>query len=114
MTQHAELSAERWGRFSLGQQILQIAVELERGTSSLRADRRESLRLGYERVLRLVDLSVEVNARHSLRRELLRWRGVIADLYLGDSPDPAAHREALEVLLQLHPEAAAQLPDLGP
>ena len=114
MTQHAELSPERWARFSLGRQILQIAAELERGMSSLRADRLASLRLGYERVLRLVDLTVQVNARRGLRRELLRWRGLIAELYLADAPDPLRHREALLVLLQLQPEAAEHIPDLLP
>lgn len=90
MTQHAELSAARWAQFGLGQQILQIAVELERAKNSLRADRLASLRLSYERVLR------------------------IAELYLADSPDPSAHRAATVVLLQLHPVAAVLIPNLDP
>lgn len=34
---------------------------------------RWDLELAYERILRLVDLTVEVNNRRALRRELLRW-----------------------------------------
>ena len=54
MTQHAELTAERWSRFDLGQQILQIGVEMQRASASLRPDRLESLRNSYERTMRLV------------------------------------------------------------
>lgn len=109
MTQHAELTAERWSRFDLGRQILQIGVEMQRATESLRSDRIESLRLSYERVMRLVDLTVEVNPVRNLRRELLRCRDVIAELYLKDEPDPETHRIALRCLLWLHPLSAEQV-----
>jgi hypothetical protein len=109
VSQHAGLSAERWARFTPAQRILQIAVELQRGESSLSPERMDSLRLGYERVLRLVDLTVQVDPRRGLRRELLRWRELIAALYLRAEPDAGAHRACLEVLLQLDPEAKRQL-----
>ena len=114
MTQHAELTLERWARFGLEKQVLQIAIELERGRSSLRMDRLDSLRLCYERVLRLVDLTVQANSGRSLRRELLRWRDLIAELYLAPGPDADAHRAATRLLLQLHSGAAALIPDLEP
>ncbi len=113
MSQHAGLTAERWGRFTLGQQILQIAAEMQRGTSCLRPERLEHLRGCYERALALVDLTVATQARPGLRRELLRWRGVVAELWLAPSPDPGAHRLALRALLHLHPEAAEQVPYLA-
>jgi hypothetical protein len=113
MSQHAELSTERWARFDLGQQILQIGVEMHRGLKSLRPDRMEMLRASYERVLRLVDLTVEVQPNPHLRRELLLWRGVIAELYLREGPDPETHRLAFRVLLQLHPAAYKQIALLG-
>ena len=112
MTEHAELTAERWSRFDLGRQLLQIGVELQRATASLRPDRLESLRLSYERALRLVDLTVEVNPIRNLRRELLRWREVVAELYSKDAPDPETHRLALRTLLYLHPISADQVPFL--
>lgn len=113
MTEHATLAPQRWARFTLGQQILQIGVEMHRATSALRPDRLASLRAGYERALQLVDLTVEVNANASLRRELLLWRGVVAELALRDEPDPELHRQALKVLLELHPESAGQVAILG-
>ena len=112
MTQHAELTAAHWSSFDLGQQILQIAAEMHRATESLRPDRIDSLRLSYERVLRLVDLTVEVHTSRNLRLELLRWRDVGAELYLDDQPDPEIHRLALKTLLYLHPVAALQVEHL--
>ena len=113
MTQHASLSPERWAAFTLDQQILMIGNEMNRAARLLQPEDRSSLNLSYERILRLVDLTVEVQPRPTLRRELLRWRDVIAELYLRDEPDPETHRAALKALLQIHPESAEQIPLLG-
>ncbi len=110
MTQHASLSPERWARFSRDQQLLAIANELNRAARLVDLGDTEGVRRCYERVLRLVDLTVEVNRGRSLRRELLRWRELVAALFL--APDSAAgrHREVLRALLQLTPATARQIP----
>jgi hypothetical protein len=113
MTQHSALPPERWARFDLGQQILQIGAEIQRALKHLRTERLAELRACYERALGLVDLTVQVRDDPNLRRELLLWRGVIAGLYVRPEPDPTAHRQALRVLLQLHPESAKQIAVLG-
>lgn len=110
MTQHANLSPERWAQFSLDQQILMIGNEMNRAQSSIETGDRSGLSLSYERVLRLVDLTIEVQPRFALRRELLRWRDLVAELYIGPEPDPAGHAAAFRVLLQFTPEAAQQIP----
>ncbi len=110
MTQHASLSPERWAAFSLDQQILMIGNEMNRAARLLRPADRSSLALAYERVLRLVDLTVEVQGRPTLRRELLRWRDLVAELYVRPDHDSAAHAAAFRILLQLTPEAARQIP----
>ncbi len=79
MTQHASLSPERWSAFNLDQQILMIGNEMLRASRLMKPEDSANLRFSYERVLRLVDLTVEVNPRPTLRRELLRWRDVIAE-----------------------------------
>ncbi len=109
MTQHSSLAPERWAKFTRGQQILQIGVELQRARSALALLDRSSLRASYERAMRLVDLTVQVNAVPNLRRELLRWRGVIAKLYLSEEPDPATHEAALRMILELNSESAKQI-----
>jgi hypothetical protein len=60
----------------------------------------------------LLDLTVEVQPRPTLRRELLRWRDLIAELYLGNEPDLAGHAAAFRALLLFTPEAARQIPFL--
>jgi hypothetical protein len=110
MTQHAELTPERWSRFDLDRQILMIANEMNRASSFLEPEGHASLRRGYERVLRLVDLTVETRPRRGLRRELLRWRDLVAALYL--APEKAGHARAFRCLLQLTPAASRQIPHL--
>ncbi len=112
MPQHAELTPERWARFTLDQQILQIGAEMHRASRFMTPEDHASLRRGYERVLRLVDLTAQVASGLGLRRELLRWRDLIAAMYLADVADEGAHRAALRVLLQMRPEAARQIPYL--
>jgi hypothetical protein len=87
-----------------------ISNEMNRASRLLSDDDAHSRSLAYERVLRLVDLSVEVAHSRALRRELLRWRDLIGLLYVAETPDPTAHAAALRVLLQLTPASAAQIP----
>jgi hypothetical protein len=110
MTQHSSLSPERWSAFSLDQQILMIGNEMNRAKRLVRPEDRASLALAYERVLRLVDLTVEVQTRPNLRRELLRWRDLIAELYISPGHDSAGHAAAFRTLLLFTPEAARQIP----
>jgi len=110
MTQHASLTPERWSAFNLDQQILMIGNEMNRASRQLSLGELPSLKLCYERVLRLVDLTVEVQPSPPLQRELLRWRDLVAELYLQPEPDSGEHREAFRVLLLFTPVAAQQIP----
>ena len=51
-----------------------------------------------------------MQARPTFRRELLRWRDLIAVLYLQPGPDLEAHRAAFRCLLRFRPEASRQIP----
>jgi hypothetical protein len=110
VTQHASLTVDRWRSFTFAQQVLMVANEMQRATSAMTPDRRQSLRNGYERILRLVDLTVACADRRPRRRELLLWRDLIAQLYLAPEPDPAAHAQAFRCLLRFTPESARQIP----
>ena len=87
-----------------------IGNEMNRGMRLMRPDDRERLASCYERILRLTDLTVEVNPRPALRRELLRWRDLIAELYIRSASDPADHAAAFRTLLYFTPTAAQQIP----
>jgi hypothetical protein len=110
MTQHASLSPERWALFPVAQQLLMIANEMNRASKLLEPGDGDRLRAGYERVLALADLTIQVTDRRPRRRELLRWRDLIAALYVAPAPDPQGHGAAFRALLQLHPETWRQLP----
>src|SRR3989442_570722 len=94
MSQHAGLSPERWAAFSLDQQVLMIANEMNRAAKLMAPADRERLRSAYERILQLADLTVQVAGRAALRRELLRWRDLVAGLYVAAAPDPTSHATA--------------------
>ncbi len=110
MTQHASLSPERWARFSFAQRLLMIANEMNRASKLFEPGDGDRLRAGYERVLALADLTIQVPDRRQRRRELLRWRDLIAALYIAPAPDPHGHGAAFRALLQFHAETWRQLP----
>jgi hypothetical protein len=109
VTQHASLTPERWARFGLDHQILMIANEMKRASALMAPADRGSLEMAYERVLRLLDLTVATQPKPTLRRELLRWRDLVAALYVAQDAEPRAHEEAFRCLLRFTPEASRQL-----
>ncbi len=110
MTQHTSLTAERWARFDLDQQIVMIANEMKRASALMAAADCDSRARTYERVLRLLDLTVATQHKRTLRRELLRWRDLVAALYAAGEAEPTAHREAFRCLLRFTPASSRQLP----
>lgn len=109
-SQHSELTEDRWSKFSLDQQILMIGNEMNRGRKQISSSNWSSLRNCYERVLRLVDLSIGVHEAWGLRRELLRWRDLIAQLYITETPDLKEHDAVFRCLLRFTPLASQQIP----
>lgn len=109
MSAPSSLTRERWARLGVGQQVLHVGSEMLRGLELFALADRERLRASYERALGLVDLTVAVNAKPSLRRELLRWRDVVAENYVRHVPDLEVHRVALRVLLEMHPDSQGQV-----
>ena len=91
---HSGLTAERFARFSRGQRLMTIANEMNRASKLFGPGDEERLGKAYERVLALVDLAVEVSEARSLRRELLRWRDLVAEQYAAAARDPQAHARA--------------------
>lgn len=113
MTEHSDLTPERWARFSRCEQVLQIGAEMQRGLKWLRPDRSVQLRACYERAMQLVALTIKVQENNNLRRELTLFQSLLVDLSQRDEPDPKTHRDALKALLYLDPEASLQVSILG-
>jgi hypothetical protein len=113
MTQHSTLSPERWSAFSLDQQILMIANEMNRAGKLTRPEDDGRRRSAYERVLNLTDLTIRVQTKRTLRRELLRWRDLVAEIFVAEASDEAAHASAFRALLGFPPEAWRQISTLA-
>ncbi len=109
MSQHAGLDAERWAGFDVDRQVLMIANEMNR-IRRLPDQDPEARRRAYERVLRLTDLTLDTTDRRGLRRELARWRDLVASLYLEREIHLERHESAFRMLLLLRPAAARQIP----
>ena len=113
MAQHAELTEDRWSGFTLDQQILMIANEMNRASALVISGDIDRAKNSYERVLLLTDLTVRAQTRSTLRWKLLRWRDLIAELYLAKTTRPDEHRQAFRCLLYFTPEASRQIPYLS-
>jgi hypothetical protein len=110
MAQHTGLTLERWAGFTSDQQLLMIANEMSRAAKLMMPADRARLKNSYARTLQLTDLTVAARREHGFRRELLRWRDLVARLWLEPGSDPAAHRDALRHLLLFSPATARQIP----
>ena len=113
MPQHDGLTLDRWVKFPAAHQVLMIANELQRARN-LTGDSDASRRQGaYERALYLTDLTIRAQSAHGLRRELLRFRDLLADFYLHSGAPAEEQAALLKALLLLTPESALQREPLG-
>lgn len=97
---HATLGPDRWAQFTLDQQLLMIANEMNRARKFLKPEHQAQRQSSLERVLALTDLTIGAGHRSELRRELLRWRDWAAAEYIAESPDPRSYSAMYRILLQ--------------
>lgn len=107
---HPNLNSERWAQFPRSKQILMIANEVNRLRNAVKTGQSHAaIQETFERAFELVDLTVECGS-WSLRKELLRWRELFADLYTRDENEMNEVGVALDqlyrVLLQMSGESA--------
>lgn len=107
---HKSLNSTRWESFSLDQQLLMIGNEMNRLISGLQAGRPYlDQKACMERAFELIDLTISLG-RKNLQRELLRWRGLLAMVYL--MPESEFNRQTdylkqlFKTLLFLNPKSA--------
>ena len=94
----------------MGRQILMVANELGRAGSAMTAGDPAEVKRCYERALELLCLTIEVAPRRrALRRELCRFKEVLASLYVSEEPSFHDNQIAQSVLISLSPEAYAML-----
>ena len=108
MPQHEGLTLERWRRYPAAHQVIMVANELHRAMSLTRTDDTLRRQNAFERALALTDLTIAAQSGRSLRRELLRFRDLLAAFYLEPSPSTSDQAALLRALLLLTPESALQ------
>ena len=97
---HPSLTPERWSSFPTEKQIFMIGNEINSLLSSLAADQdEETLKLTIERALELPDLTICCQ-KGNLRFELLRWRDLLASLYLLNKGDLKKLAQEVDLLLK--------------
>lgn len=84
--QHKTLTEERWGEFSLAEQMANIGGEVHRAINWKNKGNQEYSRLAFYRALELIDLTAAVHRDSYPRlKEILRVREMLVDFLAGDN-----------------------------
>lgn len=84
LKQHKTLTIEKWSSFSFGRQILMIANELNRAKNWITKNDLHEVKLCYERAFELLYLTIANVKERYRRKELLRLKEVLAELYASE------------------------------
>lgn len=102
---HKNLNKEKWSSFGLSRQILMIANELNRAKNWLIKGELDEVANCYERAFELLDLTIELAARRNLRKELLRFREMLAWQYVVEQKEVSVNQRLFDVLLSLNKDS---------
>ncbi len=105
LKEHKNLTPERWNDFPHHQRILMIANELNRAKNWLKKKDYTEVKNCYERAFELLDLTIETSKKEGELRELLRFREVLAELYIQKEPKIKENNELYQILLLFDKDA---------
>ena len=101
---HPFLTVEKWRAMPQEKQILNIVSELTRTRQWLGKDEAFA-RQSLERAFELIDLTVEAGGFSAgFLRELLRFREILAEYYVGFKNDPNEFGDLVRSFLDMNPE----------
>ena len=103
---HKGMTPERWASFPMDRQILMVAGEFSRVQSLIGSVSIGAIRECYERAMELLDLCTYDAKWTSRRRELLRFREAMGELYLADPPARETNKLFFKTLMEWHPVTA--------
>jgi hypothetical protein len=83
--QHQSLAAGRWSRLTLVEQMANIGSEVERALNWRAKNNEAYSQKAFERVLELVDLTLETAESFARLKELARLRETLIDYFFGDN-----------------------------
>jgi len=106
---HTTLTPERWAAFGFSRQILMIANELNRAGSWLEKNDIAEAKRNYERAFELIYLTILFQKSSSRLKELLRFKELLAELYVDDAPAFEQNAALLNVLIMFDKDSYAAL-----
>ena len=80
--QHADLTEEKWQRFSFFEQMANVGSEVERAIKWKNKENAEYSQLAFERALELLDLTISDSKNKRRLKELLRVREALVDYFV--------------------------------
>ena len=80
---HKDISADRWSELTLEEQLGNVGSEVSRLMNWQSKDDKIQSERAFERLLELMDLTINDQRWTSCRRELTRTREVLCDAYFG-------------------------------
>lgn len=95
---HKNLTPQKWSKFTTDQQLFMIGNELNRALNLSNQKDKVSC---FERAFELVDLTISCQ-KENLRRELLRWRELLAETYLKKKISQKRLQNLFKALLYLN------------
>ena len=81
--QHKDLSAGRWSRLSLLEQMANIGSEVERALNWRIKKNTDYAQKAFERALELIDLTLDNDRNYAHLKEIARMREAIVDYFFG-------------------------------
>ena len=95
---HKNLNEEKWFRYSLSQQVLMIANELNRVKNFILSNRFPEVNSCYERAFELIDLtSADPKWSGNRLKELRRFRELLAQQYISEEKSRERDRKFSDV-----------------
>jgi hypothetical protein len=98
---HHKTLAARWHNFPRSQQILMIANELNRAKNMMKKRDQKEVINACERAFELIDLTIDTTRALLMRKELLRYRDVLAQIYISNNNDAKLMAKLIRVLASL-------------
>ena len=102
---HQSLNLEKWSSFSKMQQVLMVANELNRAQNWISKNENNESNLAYERAFELIYLTVADQKWKSSRKEWLRLKETIGELYTQTKKDIHLNNLCLSLLTSFSTES---------
>jgi hypothetical protein len=83
--QHKDLALGRWKKMSLLDQMANIGSEVERALNWRAKNNSDYSRMAFERILELIDLTLEIPGEFASLKEITRMREAIVDYFSGSN-----------------------------